>query len=211
MATPGGATAAASHRGRRRTPMEVVLERVAELNARGPAVAVGKISTTSVRRRISRLRRSLGLLDQTWRQISLRKLIMGVRERRIEVPYPRSGCINAVLADTTSWSQRSGRSQLSCETAPAMRTIPASRSSASTRTPEPCPKRSATERARACRRVAPIDRLVRARPASLVGGRRYDDHKRSTPARRCSGPPREGHVQRHEPDIEPQRGQDSEE
>ena len=31
----------------------------------------GKIPTTSVRRRISRLRRSLGLFDQTWRQTSL--------------------------------------------------------------------------------------------------------------------------------------------
>ena len=31
--------------------------------------------TTSVRRRISRLRRSLGLLDQIWRQISLGKAV----------------------------------------------------------------------------------------------------------------------------------------
>ena len=35
------------------------------------ASRLGKMPTASVRRRISRLRRSLGLLDQIWRQIVL--------------------------------------------------------------------------------------------------------------------------------------------
>src|SRR3954467_15310255 len=40
------------------------MRRIAELRS-------GKMPTTSVRRRISRFKRSLGLLDQIWRQISL--------------------------------------------------------------------------------------------------------------------------------------------
>ena len=49
------------------------------------ASRLGKMPTTSVRRRISRLSRSLGLLDQIWRQISLGKAVKARMSARARV------------------------------------------------------------------------------------------------------------------------------
>jgi hypothetical protein len=48
-------------------------------------VAVGKMPSTSVRRRISRLRRSEGLFDQIWRQTSLGKALVDDRSQGVQL------------------------------------------------------------------------------------------------------------------------------
>jgi hypothetical protein len=138
------------------------------------------------------------------------KLITEVRERRIEVPHPRSDCINAVLADDDLMVSVIWTLTALVRDRTARRTIPTSRSSgASNVTPEPCPKRSTAEQAQPRRRPEQLAGLRAPRESCRWSPIRWRQEK--YPSSAVLRTTEEGNVQRHEPDFEPQRGQGGEE